>query len=185
VAEIADLPDLLRGITEADLTDPPAVAAAGPLPDTLLPALVREVRRSRRRTGLLAAGGVLAAACIAAVLAIALTTATPASRTGTPPAGVAMHALVATPVRARVALTAEQWGTKITLHCRYAENDGPGLDYEMLVRARDGEAYKLGGWRITGGEAITYIAGAPLQPKDISAVVVQTTSGLPILRLAT
>lgn len=189
VAELADMPARLRGVTEADLDMFAAPAMnAGPVPDTLLPSLVREVRRSRRRTGLLAAGGVLAAACVAAVLAIVLTASTPTGGTGPTggtPAGVAMHPLVATQVHARVALTGERWGTRITLHCRYAEAGGPGLDYEMAVRTSNGNTYRLGGWHIAGGEAITYVAGAPLPPKDITAVLVETTSGLPILRLRT
>jgi hypothetical protein len=186
VAELVDMPARLRGVTEADLQEHAAQESdAGPVPDTLLPALVREVRRARRRGGLLAAGGALAAACVAAVLAIVLTTSSTGSSTPPTPAGVAMHPLVATPVHARVALTAERWGTQITLHCRYAEAGGVGLDYEMVVRARGGEEYRLGGWHISGGQAITYIAGAPLPPASIASVVVKTASGLPILRLRT
>ena len=176
VAEIADLPRLLDGVTPEELADP------GPLPDTLLPRLVREVRTARLRRGLLAVAGAAAAAILAVVLTVVATRPAPS-----PPAaaGRPMHAVVATPVHAKVALTAEMWGTRITLHCRYVgPNLGPFV-YKMVAVDRDGGQYFLGGWRIRGGQEITYQAGAPVLPQQIAKVLVTTPTGTPILRLVT
>ena len=95
-----------------------------------------------------------------------------------------MQQVVATPVHARVALTAQPWGTRITLHCRYDEPGG-AFAYRMVAVDRDQSRYVLGGWRIHGGQNITYVAGAPVAPNDIAAVLVTTTNGAPILRLRT
>lgn len=175
VAELADLPGRLAGVDEAALEP-------GPVPDTLLPRLMRETRRGRIRTRSLGA----AAAGLAAAVAVVLTLLATRSPGAPPPAPAqAMHALVATPVHAEVALTAETWGTRVTVHCRYDTPAGAALEYEMTVRDRHGDTYPLGGWRIRGGQDITYVAGAPLPARDIDRIDVTTPAGVPILRLRT
>jgi hypothetical protein len=181
VAELRDLPRLLAGITPEELADP------GPVPDTLLPRLVREVRATRRRRALIAGAGALVAACAAVVLAVILTVVAtrPAGHPSPAAAGRPMQQLVPTPVHARVALAAQPWGTRITLHCRYDEAGGAPFAYRMVAIDRDHGRYVLGGWQIKGGQNITYVAGAPVTPKDIAAVLVTTVNGTPILRLRT
>lgn len=178
VAELADIPQLLAGIRPDEVADP------GPVPDTLLPRLVREVRVARRRRSVIAVGGALVAACLAAFLAVVVTrpasTSSPAALRGQP-----MQQVVPSPVHARVALTAEPWGTRITLRCRYDQPSGTAFAYRMLAVDRDHGKYVLGGWRIKAGQHITYVAGAPLRPGDIAAVLVTTTDGTPILQLRT
>ena len=67
VRQLAGLPGLLSRVDTTVLDDVPADE---PVPDFLLPNLVREVRRTRRRRFLLVAGA--AAAAVVAVLALAL-----------------------------------------------------------------------------------------------------------------
>jgi hypothetical protein len=181
VAEIADLPRLLTGIDPGDITDAPH--DAGPVPDTLLPRLVREARQRRGRAGWLAT----AAAGVAAGVAVALTLVLAGSPDAAPPASPAraMQALVATPVHADVALTAEDWGTQVTVHCRYFTGAGTSLEYDMTLHDRRGKRYPLGGWRITGGDDITYVAGAPVPENQIKSIDVTTPQGMPVLRLRT
>jgi len=178
VAEVADLPQLLAGIDPAELADP------GPVPDTLLPRLVREVGAARRRRTLTAVAGALVAACAAAVITLFATRPGPAPAPGTA-AGRPMQQVVATPVHARVALTAQTWGTRITLHCSYDQTGGVTFAYRMVAVDRDHSRYLLGGWRISGGQNVTYVAGVPVAPHDVAAVLVTTMSGTPILRLRT
>jgi hypothetical protein len=178
VAEVADLPRLLDGIAPEELADP------GPVPDTLLPRLVREVGAVRRRRAITAVAGALVAACLAAVITVVVdhpgSAPPPVSAAGRP-----MQQVVPTPVHARVALAGKPWGTRITLHCRYDEPGGAAFAYRMVAVDRDHSHYVLGGWRIRGGQDITYVAGAPVAPNDIAAVLVTTTTGTPILRLRT
>jgi anti-sigma-K factor RskA len=179
VAEIADLPRRLDGIHPEELADP------GPVPDILLPRLVTEIRAARRRRTIVAVTGALAAACIAALIAVVFTGQTSGGTPTPVAAGQPMRQVIATPVHARVALTAEEWGTQITLHCRYDQANGGVFAYKMIAVDRSGERYSLGGWRIKGGQDITYTAGAPVAPKDIAAVIVTTPNNVPILRLRT
>jgi hypothetical protein len=55
----------------------------------------------------------------------------------------------------------------------------------MAVVDRAGHRYVLGSWRIRGGQHITYVAGAPIAPRQIAAVVVTLPDGSPVLRLRT
>jgi hypothetical protein len=175
VSELAGVPSQLAGIDEA-VVDP------GPVPDTLLPGMLREARRGRARTRVVSAAVAGLAAAVAVVLTLVATRSPSA-----PPSGPAqaMHALVATPVHADVALTSEKWGTRVTLHCRYDTSAGAAIEYEMSVRDRQGDTYPLGGWRIKGGQDITYVAGAPVPTGDIARIDVTTPDGVPILRLQT
>lgn len=179
VAEIADLPRLLEGITPDALADP------GPVPDTLLPRLVREIGAARRRRAMSAVAGALVAACLAAVITFFVADRPASAPAPATAAGEPMQQVIPTPVHARVALAGEAWGTRITLHCRYDEQGGAAFAYRMVAVDRDHSRYVLGGWRIRGGQNITYVAGAPVAPDDISAVLVTTTTGTPILRLRT
>jgi anti-sigma-K factor RskA len=176
VAELQGLPELLSGISPDDL----AVNDPGPVPDTMLPRLVREVRATHRRRGIFATAGILAAACVAALIAFFATSTSPSA----PPAQ-ALKQVIPTPVHATVALTAKEWGTQITLNCRYDESPGAGRDYKMDVVGRDGNARVLGGWRIRGGQEVTYVAGTSLREQQITKIEVTTDSGVPILRLRT
>ncbi len=68
VAELAGLPGLLGRVDAAVLEEPPA----DELPPSLLPALLREVRRERRRRTLTTVGLAAAAAVVAAAVPIGL-----------------------------------------------------------------------------------------------------------------
>lgn len=180
VRELADLPGQLTGIDAA-------VLEPGPMPETLLPRMLREARRSRVRSQLLGAAAAGLAAAVAVVLTL-LATRSPGADSNRPVQALparTMHALVATPVHADVALTDEPWGTQLTLHCRYDTSAGTALEYDMTVRDRKGDTYPLGGWRIRGGQDITYVAGVPVPARDIALVEVVTPQGMPILRLNT
>src|SRR5690242_2719871 len=87
-----------------------------PVPETLLPGLLRRAATTqRRRRYVYGAIAALAAACIAALVF----TVWPSS--GPQVAKQQMTALVATPVRASAALEPKAWGTQIELYCSYVE----------------------------------------------------------------
>lgn len=176
VADLAGIPGLLSRVSPADLADPV------PVPDTLVPRLLREVRRSSRRRRLRT--GVVAAA--AAALAIA-GTATVVERSHdhtSPPAQVAMSAVVDSPVTASAALVRRPWGTEITMECRYADKTEWSRPYALVAVNARGEEREIATWVVGPSHEATVSGSVPWQPAAIDRVEVRTMSGQALLRLS-
>lgn len=202
VRDLAGLPGLLSRVDEQAVASPPDTA-----PDTLLPRLVREVRRERRRRARVATG--LAAVAVAVVVAGAATigvltgsdapdTSPPAA--GAPPAGSpagvdtpgtdarAMQPVAGAPVEGWLTLETVPWGTRITLLCTYAPSPGgyggaQPADYTLVVRTRDGVEREVATWNAVPGRAMQLAAATASGRADIASVEVRTGDGRPVLRL--
>lgn len=195
VGELAGLPGLLGRVDARLLESPPE---ADPVPDTLLPALFREVRRRRRRLALATAGLVAAVLAAATVALLGLQlggtdgsgTAAPSPSAGAPEVPtVAMEPVGEVPVRARVSLEEVTWGTRLGLVCSYdptsVEYDLPAeVDYTLFVRSRDGRAERVGSWRSVGGLTMRLSAATAVDRKEIEAVEVRTPQGRVVLELS-
>jgi hypothetical protein len=192
VRELAGLPGLLARV-DADVLEEQVTDE--PLPETLLPALSREVRRNGRRRMALVG---LAAATVAAVVgAIALTglvggadtpVATPGTSHTTAPPTAPMKPIGHVPVRATVALAPVTWGTRLDLTCTYAPDAGkyhlpPSVTYALVVRTRDGHVERVGTWRAVENRPMHFTAGTSANQRDIASVEVVTADGRPVLRL--
>ncbi len=193
VRELAGLPGLLSRVDPIILEPPPATE---PVPETLLPALVEQVTRRRRR---LYAGVGLAAAAAVAVGAVLVqgvgatdnppaTSPPAASPSVSPPAGLAMSPVGRVPVSASVALTPVTWGTKLDLTCSYAPPTGeyhlpPQVTYGLFVINRDGSAEQVGTWRALDGRTMHLAAATAARRADIASVEVRTVDGRPVLKL--
>lgn len=204
VRELAGLPGLL-GRIEADVLVSPPVSE--PVPDTLLPALVREVRRSRRRRAWTTAG--LAAASVVAVAAASVaatgvltdegpaagppasgpTSSSPSGGTSSAPASPAiMVPLGNAPVRATVAFTRVDWGTRLDLVCTYAPLGGDygspqPTTYSLVVRTRHGGLEQVATWRALPGRTMRLSGSTSLSRREIASVEVRTADGHPVLQL--
>ncbi|ONH30851.1 anti-sigma factor family protein [Pseudofrankia asymbiotica] len=181
VAEIVGVPPLLAGLDESAFAEP-AGAPVEPVPDILLPGLLRVAGRERTRRRWLTAGlGLVAAASLTAVVV----TAVPPNGQATP-APRAMTALVASPVSAAVALRATQWGTEIDLTCWYRPDASvaPGYEYKLVAYDADGDAYDAGSWRLDPGRKVSLTGGTALTPEQISSVNITKPDGTAILTLA-
>jgi hypothetical protein len=196
VRELAGLPGLLARVDPDVLQNPPHQE---PVPDTVLPALVREVRRSRRRRAMTTVG--LAAAGLAAAVTAFVTSgvlgggdtqsAQPAPTVSVapdhtmrpvgPPAGE-------TSLRAQVGFESVAWGTRLDLVCSYRAG---GWDeswpetYTLVVRTRQGRTEQVAAWRAVPGKTITLEAATDTRREDISSLEVRTAEGRPVLRLTT
>lgn len=180
VAELSDLPGLLAGVDLADVEED----IAGPLPDTLLPRLVREVRRSRRRRTLVAIGGAVAAACAAALIAVTATGSDSGGPAWNPPAAAqVMRPVGPSPVRAAVALAAQPQGTRITVFCHYPSGGGSEVDYALTATDRNGGTHRLGSWWIAPGQNLIYVAPTSLHRGQIRQLAVTDAAGTPVLRV--
>lgn len=195
VRELAGLPGLLgrvgASVLEHALLDEP-------VPATLLPALSREARRTRRWRGFVAAALAAAAVVVAvtvplvvsrltdddgAAQAVPRSTATPTSL-----APRVMSPVGDVPVRASLALEQVAWGTRLGLTCTYdsAWVDRPLPDeptYALFVRARDGHSEQVGTWRSSDGKTLRLSAATAVRRADIASVEVRTTDGRVLLQL--
>jgi hypothetical protein len=195
VRELAGLPGLLARIEEDVLVSPPI---GEPLPETLLPALVHEVRRTQRRRVFVAAGLAAAAAVAVVMGSLAVTGAfdtdpppaaspPPRSGTATVPAGEAMFPVGHVAVRANVAFTSVLWGTRLDLTCSYSGGGEygtpPAQNYAMFVRTGEGQLEQVATWRGLPGRTMRLAAATATSRQDIRSVEVRTTGGKTVLRL--
>jgi Putative zinc-finger len=146
VDELRGLPHLLAQLDPAELDDrPPAASGPAPVPASLLPSLVREVRRIQRRRTLVTAGSVAAAVAALGALAIsqtvdrpsavAISSPTAASPTlGSPSVSPSLAVRSLQPIEgqvvpadmaAGVAMTSVAWGTRLDLTCSYGRPASP------------------------------------------------------------
>jgi hypothetical protein len=165
---------LLAGLTLSDLGDPE------PVPDTLLPGLLRAARRERsRRRGLLSGLTAVAAAC-AAALVVALW---PGGSSGPGPnaASRAFAQLRPSPVSATGLLVSHAWGTEIDLHCRYATGVDQYLPYRLVVVDKQNVHLDAGSWTLAPGGETDFVGGTSVQRSDIARVEITLADGTPIL----
>jgi hypothetical protein len=176
VAEVRPTAALLAGVPLS------AVIDSVPMPDTLLPSLLREARRDRNRrrllTGSLAA---LAAACVATLVVVLW----PSGSSGpTGPAPQAFAAVRPGPVTASAQLVAKKWGTEIDLNCRYVSTGNAYVPYHLVVIDKAHHASSAGSWTLVPGRDIHFTGGTSVQRQNIARVQITLADGTPILQLA-
>jgi hypothetical protein len=200
VRELAGLPGLLARVPVEVLDPGPDHDhdhdhRPPPVPDTLLPALVRRIRQQRRRRTF-AGAGLVAASVLAASVAVGVTL--EHHDATTPPPGAvartappqALQPVGAQPISGWVSLTKVGWGTRLDLTCSYAGEqdayaDGWGVSYTMTVVRTDGSTEQVSSWRALPGETMRISAGTATDRAQIARVVVRTAAGREVLRLVT
>ncbi len=195
VAALAGLPGLLARVDAGVLEEP----SVDELPATLLPALLGEVRRDRRRRTLTTIGLAAAAAVVAAAVPIGLgqlgdEPAPPAgpsvSESEDPVAPLPMDRVGEVPVTATVSLEEVTWGTRLGLTCTYDPASvgydlPPEADYELFVTTRSGRVEQVGSWRSVSGREMQIMAATAATAAELASVEVRTVDGRVVLRLAT
>jgi len=180
VSDLAGIPGLLGRMDESAFAEPDELP---PLPDTMLPELLRVVRR-RRRTRVIAAAGVAAAVVLVFALGALVRGGGDAHE---PAAGQVMTQVDQTQLEATVTLQQVAWGTKLHLACSYAgELSGyEPVSYALEVRTTDGATQRLITWRAVPGRTIQLDAGTDADADDIARVdVVAVGSESPVLTLS-
>ena len=172
VAEARPAVDLLAGLTLADVADPE------PVPDTLLPGLLRAARRERNRRRSLVGGlAAVAAACAAALIAVVV----PGGSSG-PPA-VAFRHVTTSPVNATAQLVSRAWGTEIELHCHYAKALEQYLPYNLVVVDKAQQRIPAGSWRLVPGGETDFVTGTSTPRDQIDRLEITKADGTAILEL--
>lgn len=187
VSEVAGLPGLLSRLDPEELVPEGSGPGAGPVPETLLPRLVAEVRRTQRRRRTWA--GLAAAASVLAVTSVGVGV---AQRDSTPPEAAAPTRVMAqvhqAQLSARLAMRDVAWGTRLDITCTYSGERYPGEElpaYALVVHTRDGRTEKVATWRAVPGKPITVVAATASRRSEITSVEVRTAGGEPALRLRT
>lgn len=193
VRELAGLPGLLAQVDPADLeaSTPP------PVPETLLPALVREVRRARRRR--IAVIGAVAAAVTAVGIASVVMLGTsdddrppaarPSSTASNADPGRPMTPVRETPVTASVLLVDVAWGTRLDVTCSYTATGGTRYEaaapvaYSLVVRRHDGRTEQVASWQGLPGRTMRVSGATAVRRADIQSVEMRTADGVVVLRL--
>jgi hypothetical protein len=175
VTEARSTLGVLAGVTAADVEE-----QVPPMPDTLLPGLLRNVRRDRRKTRWLTSGlGAVAAAAVAALVIVVWPN-------GSGPSGPPERAFVAvqkSPVSATGKLIAKKWGTEIYLECHYADNVDRYVPYRLRVVDDLGNKYDAGSWTLVPGKETEFTGGTAVELPDIDHVEITLQNGKPILEL--
>lgn len=194
VRELAGIPGLLARVP-VEILDPEQEPV--PVPETLLPALVREVRRNRRRAMWLT-GGLVAAAATVAIGAVGVAT-LGGDDSGAPPAAAPpavsttaapqiMKPVGDEPISGWLSLTTVGWGTRLDLTCTYADDssdwgDPGGSTYTLYVTTTDGHTERVASWKAVPGKEMHLAAATASDAGDIADVEVRTGSGDPVLEL--
>jgi Putative zinc-finger len=196
VRELAGLPGLLARVP-VEILDP--AEQPPPVPDTLLPALVRRTRQSRRRRAWVT-GGLVAAAATIAIGAVGVATlggdddpprADPGI-TGTPTAApstatpVLMTPVGSEPVSGWLSLTQVGWGTRLDIECSYAEESDAWQDtaaptYTMVVTTVDGDSEQVASWKGLPGKTMRLSGATATDRDDIARVEIRTAAGDTVL----
>jgi hypothetical protein len=173
VAEARAAADLLAGLTVADTADP------GPMPDTLLPGLLRRADRERaRRSWVIGSLAAVAAACSVALVVLLWP-----STAGSPAPALAFQQVRPSPVNATASLVAETWGTEIDLRCHYSYEVQRGIPYRLVVVDDAGAHHAAGSWTLAPGNEVTFTAVTSVPKADIARVLITLANGSPILQL--
>jgi hypothetical protein len=143
---------------------------APPLPDTVLPTLLRAAGRHRRRTRRLFVG--IGAVAAAAVVALAILI-WPSS--SAPPRPLAMRAVPGAPVSATVRLISRTWGTELDVHCRYAKagSASPAVPYVLVVAGTDGSRQTLSRWKLGPGDEGDFVGATDFERDAIDRISIQ------------
>ena len=196
VRELAGLPGLLAQVDVADLEGGPQP----PVPETLLPSLVREVRGAQRRRSFLVAGVAagLTAAAVGSIAVVGGLTGDEQPLAAPPPTpsvsrtavSEPMTAVGPTPVEASVVVASVAWGTRLELTCSYASSAeadeyeaSPAAEYAMVVRTRDGRTQQVATWHGLPGRTMHVTGATATRRPAMEAVEVRTADGLVVLRL--
>lgn len=179
VAELAGMPGLLARVPLSEIEE----VERPPVPETLLPRLLRETNRRRRRTRWIASGGAALAAAAALVIVLMLTVVSGGS--GSP--ALAMKPVIAAAgIHADAHVKNVRWGTKITVKCGYNAATHVTWDeyYALTVTPKHGSTQQIATWMVSPGHDAVFDGATALHRDQISHIDVRDADGKSVLQLS-
>lgn len=191
VRDLAGIPPLLSQLDRA-MFEPSEDAL--PLPDTLLPGLLRQVHEARRRRLTWSLAGTAAALLLGAV-GVGIWTAGDGTAPGeagsvqvpSADAPLQMRQVGQRELAASLALEQVPWGTRLELVCTYDGGHDPyaGTEtpsYSLVVHTRDGRSEQVATWQAVPGRSVEVPAATAAGRDEISSVDVRTLDGRLVLK---
>lgn len=179
LTEYADIPAILDILPRDEALALIGVDAAPPTtddgPSTVSSlAVAAEKRRTRsRRTRF--ATVIASAAALLVVGGIVGYTAIPRNA----PPGVSLQAMAPgerAGVTASLAVSAEDWGTRLDWNCQYTKDWATAVaSYDLVVTTRDGKQQAVATWRPTGDQATNLAAATVIPASNIRTVEIRET----------
>jgi hypothetical protein len=181
VAELAGMPGLLARVPLSEIDEDEQI----PVPDTLLPRVLREAYRRRRRTRWIIGGGASLAAAAALVIVLMLTVVTGGGSAGSPMLAM-KPVLAAAGIHAKAQVQNVRWGTKITVKCGYNGTTHVSWDeyYALTVTPKHGHMQQIATWMVSPGHDAVFDGATALHRDQISRIDVRDSSGKSVLQLA-
>jgi hypothetical protein len=164
------------------------LGADPPVPETLLPALLRRVRRERRRSRLrlgLAAGVAAAVLAVTGTVAVEHLTRTGLTRTGPGPVAtrtVALRPVGTATARGTALLTAREWGSMVQVSCQAEPGYGGEPSYTLYLTDRAGHRSAAASWRAPPDQDVTVVGASGLSPQDVVRLEVSDEHGTVVMR---
>ena len=186
VAEVAMLPGLLGRLDPAGLDQ----VVAAPADESRVPALLASADRARRRQRRTAwwwsAGAALVAACLALLVGLGLG--------GVPERDgpgidfevrmVTMQPVQGTvPVSAEIGLNGTNWGTEVTMECRYAKTGDytKAYTFRLVAKGVDGSTEQVGSWVASPGEEVRFMGVTRFSRTELVRLELLRYDGTPLL----
>ncbi|ADD40236.1 anti-sigma factor family protein [Stackebrandtia nassauensis] len=181
VREFTELPGVLAHAPVEELS-------AEPAPETLLPTLVRKVRKDRRRR--LFRAVVVTAAAVALFAVGALTAVNLFTSEATAPSlDVALQPIAAVQITSEAGMIPQNEGTRIELSCDEKNTDdnpdsgyGGKYAYRLVVTNTKGETDVAGSWTGADDGSTRVVLFTRWKPQDIASLEIQTMDKKPIMR---
>ncbi len=153
-----------------------------PMPQSLLPGLLRRAGIRQRRQRRFTTG----VSALAAASLVSLTVAVwPSGQPAAAARPVALSAVATTPLHATAALSEVRWGTRISLDCSYPDYlpQGTKRAFGLTVVAKDGTRQLLGTWTVAAGAHTRFTSGTSLPQTAIRSVQITRSDGVAVLSL--
>jgi hypothetical protein len=179
LAQFDDLPALLDVLSPEEafalIDDHPAAPTTDPAPNVVSSlAVAADKRRDRSRRTRMAT--VLAAAAAFLIIgAVVGYTAIPREA----PAGISLTAMAPGQrpgITASLAVSAQQWGTRLDWNCQYTKDWATNVaSYDLVVTTKDGKEAAVASWRPKGNKASDLAAATVIPTSQIHTVEIRVT----------